>query len=286
MCMVSVVIPYYNRKKTLPRALDSVCNQSCQDFEIILVNDGSTDNSELIVEEYIKQHPEVRFKHIYQVNMGPSGARNTGVQNAKGRYIAFLDSDDAWEPSKLEIQVEYMEKHPDVAITGTNYFIVKGRKWLRYSLKPEITEAYFYRMLFKIVFATPTVLIRSEVFWHDNIWFRAGKNQGEDILLFLQIIRKHRGVRLSKPLASIFKLDYGEEGCLTSDISKLLECERDNLRILYRDNGKSNKKINLFLFYAVYFFYYLKQVKRVVRYRWHKIKCFKSERIKNIDSKA
>lgn len=270
--MVSVIIPYYNRSNTLPRALNSVCNQTYQDLEIILVNDGSTDRSELVVEEYTKQHSEVRFKHILQANTGPSGARNNGIRNASGKYIAFLDSDDSWEPLKLEIQVGYMEINQNVAITGTNYYIVKDRKWNRYPLEPSIIEANFYRMLFKIVFSTPTVLIRREVFFHDNIWFREGKNQGEDILLFLQILRKHRGVRFSKPLASIYKLDYGEEDCLTSDLSKLLKCEKENLKILYSENSYSNNKINLPLYLLLNACYCLKQAKRLVINRWHKLK--------------
>ncbi len=273
MCMVSVIIPYYNRSNILPRALNSVCNQTYQDLEIILVNDGSTDQSELVVEEYIKQNSKVRFKHIFLAkNSGPSAARNNGVKNANGKYIAFLDSDDSWEPLKLEIQVDYMERNQDVAIVGTNYYIIKGCKWNRYPLEPDIIEANFYRMLFKIFFSTPTVLIRREVFFYDNIWFRAGKNQGEDILLFLQILRKHRGVRFSKPLASVYKLDYGEEGCLTSDLSKLLKCEKENLKILYSENSDSNNKISLTLYLLIDAFYYFKQAKRLVINRWHKLK--------------
>lgn len=272
MCLVSVVIPYYNRGKTLPRALDSVCTQTYKDFEIILVNDGSTDQSELVVEEFIKQHPEFHYKHIFQTNTGPSGARNNGVRNASGKYIAFLDSDDSWESSKLEIQIEYMERNPDVAITGTNYSIItKDRKYSRYSLEPVTVEANFYRMLFKIVFATPTVVIRREVFLRDNIWFRVGKNQAEDILLFLQIIRKHRGVRFSDPLANVFKFVYGEEGGLTSNLSKLLVNDLDNLKILYSENSHSKRKINFLLFVAVNVYTYLKHVKRLLLTGWHKV---------------
>lgn len=272
MCLVSVVIPYYNRGKTLPRALDSVCAQTYKDLEIILVNDGSTDLSELVVEEYIRQHPEFRFKHIFQTNTGPSGARNNGVKNASGKYIAFLDSDDSWEPSKLEIQIGYMERNPDVAITGTNYCIItKDHKCSRYPLEPAVIEADFYRMLFKIVFATPTVVIRREVFLSDNIWFRVGKNQAEDILIFLQILRKHRGVRFSEPLANVFKFVYGEEGGLTSDLSKLLVNDLDNLKILYSENSHSKRKISFALFIAVNAFTYLKHVKRLLLTGWHKV---------------
>lgn len=270
--MVSVVIPYYNRSETLPRALDSVYNQSYKDLEIILVNDGSTDESALVVEEYMQQHPELRLTHIFQENTGPSGARNNGIKIAKGKYIAFLDSDDSWEPSKLDVQIKYMESNPDIAITGTNYYmLIKNRKWNRYALKPDIIEANFYHMLFKVFFATSTVVIRREVFFSDNIWFKVGKNQGEDVLLFNQLLRKHRGVRISKPLMNFYKFHYGEEGGLTSDLSKLLESERDNLRILFSENKLSVKKINIFMFVFIEIWSYLKHTKRVILDRWHKL---------------
>ncbi len=269
MYLVSVIIPYYNRGETLPRALDSVLAQTLKDLEIILVNDGSTDQSEQVVEDYIRHHQNARFKHLTQVNLGPSVARNEGVRQAQSKYIAFLDSDDSWEPTKLEVQIDYMEKNPDIAITGTNYCIVKDHKWPRYPLKPEMLEANYYRMLFKIVFVATTVVIRSNVFLRENLWFRVGKEQGEDILLFLQILRRHRGVRFSTPLATIFKLDYGEKDCLTSDLSKLLECERENLRVLYSENGQSDKKISRLLFFVLHYFYFLKHVKRVLKNRWN-----------------
>jgi len=272
MCMVSVIIPYYNRAETLPRTLDSVRSQTFTDLEIILVNDGSTDQSEQVVEEYIRRYPDIRVKHISQLNTGPSGARNSGIRISDGKYLAFLDSDDAWEPNKLEIQVEYMEKYKDVAITGTNYYIVKQRKWHKFPLKPEIKHASFYRMLFKVVFLTSTVVIRREVFFIDNLWFKVGKNQAEDFLLFLQIVRRHRGVRFSTPLASFFKLEYGEEGGLTSDLSKLLSNELDVFKILYSENKNSKNKINAALYFLLTIHSFLKHIKRVLRSTWYKRK--------------
>lgn len=268
MCMVSIVIPYYNSSSTLVRALDSVCSQTYQDWEIILVNDGSTDNSEQIVNEYFVKSPDVRYKHLSQSNMGPSGARNTGIRNSQGQYIAFLDSDDAWEPQKLEIQIDFMEKHPDIAITGTNCYIVKDSKCAKYPLNPPIIEAQYYRMLFKVLFFVPTVVIRREVFFQDNIWFREGKNHAEDLLLYLQIIRQHRGVRLSTPLTSLFKREYGETG-LTADLSELLVNELDNLKILYAQNHLSDKnRISLGLYMMLVVYSYLKHIKRVLKVKF------------------
>ncbi|WP_368294254.1 glycosyltransferase family 2 protein [Dehalobacter sp. TBBPA1] len=277
MCMVSIVIPYYNRSTTLIRALESVRLQTYKNFELILVNDGSTDDSEQMAKKYLDHFPEISVQYISQENKGPSSARNNGVRHSKGRYIAFLDSDDAWDPCKLEIQVGFMEKNPDVMLSGTNYVTVTERKKNRYPLEPEYMEAGFYHMLFKIIFATPTVIIRKGIFRDDNFWFLEGKHQGEDNLLYFQVLRKYRGVRLSKPLASVFKMEYGIDG-LTANIKKIRENDLDNLNKLYKENSRSEKKIYLFLFCLLYIHYYLKHFKRIIRCRCRKV----AKLVKNI----
>ena len=106
--LISVVIPVYNVEKYLRRCLDSVLNQTYQDWEAICVNDGSLDNSEKILSEYAKL--DSRFKIINKQNGGLSDARNTGLKNAKGKYVIFLDSDDFIHPQTLEITYELAEK--------------------------------------------------------------------------------------------------------------------------------------------------------------------------------
>jgi glycosyltransferase involved in cell wall biosynthesis len=104
---VTVIIPTYNRAHLIKRAIKSVLNQTFQDFEIIVVDDGSTDNTE----EVVKSFNDLRIKYIkHQKNLGASAARNTGIKNSKGEYIAFLDSDDEWLPEKLEKQMRYFKK--------------------------------------------------------------------------------------------------------------------------------------------------------------------------------
>lgn len=272
MCLVSVIIPYFNSERTLLRALDSVRNQTLKDFEIILINDGSIDTSENIVEDYSRKYNNFKLIHLRQSNFGPSEARNKGIRHSSGQYIAFLDSDDSWEPNKLEIQVTFMEKHPDVAISGTNCYIVAESKRIKFPLEPPLIEARFYRLLFKVLFLTPTVVIRREVFFQDGFWFNNGKKHAEDLLLFLQISRRYRGVRLSEPLASIYKLEYGESG-LTADLPKLLYNEIDNLRILRSENDKQQEnKIDLSLHFALIIYSYLKHCKRIISTRLYRIK--------------
>jgi glycosyltransferase involved in cell wall biosynthesis len=104
---VSVIIPAYNYARFLPRAIKSVITQTLRDFEVIVVDDGSTDDTAAVARGYLSD-PRVRY--IYQENRGLSAARNTGISLAKGKYIAFLDADDLWLPEKLEKQLRIFER--------------------------------------------------------------------------------------------------------------------------------------------------------------------------------
>ncbi len=115
MPKVSVIIPAHNAQRFIRETIQSVLGQTYQDFEIVIVNDGSTDGTEAIVEEFVKTRPE-RIKYIYQKNQGHAICRNTGLKNAQGQYIAFLDADDLWREDKLMRQVSFLDQHPEVGL--------------------------------------------------------------------------------------------------------------------------------------------------------------------------
>ncbi|MCX7592248.1 MAG: glycosyltransferase family 2 protein [Fischerella sp.] len=115
MPKVSVVIPAYNAMDFLPETLASVLQQTFTDFEVLIVNDGSSDN----IVEWVSGITDSRVKLISQANQRVSAARNTGITNAQGEYIAFLDADDLWEPTKLEKQVCCLDEKPEVGLVYT-----------------------------------------------------------------------------------------------------------------------------------------------------------------------
>lgn len=119
---VSVIIPTYNQDKYLCEAIDSMLGQTYKDFEIIVINDGSTDNTEKILGEY---GDKIKWKS--QKNKGSAVARNSGISMAKGEYITFLDSDDVAMPNRLELSVDYLDKHPAVGLVYTDYYQVNER---------------------------------------------------------------------------------------------------------------------------------------------------------------
>jgi glycosyltransferase involved in cell wall biosynthesis len=112
MPLVSVIIPAYNAMKYLPKALGTVLNQTFTDFEVLIINDGSSDN----IITWISSITDPRVRLINQPNKGVSEARNTGIVQAQGEYLAFLDADDMWRPTKLEKQVEYLNNYPSVGL--------------------------------------------------------------------------------------------------------------------------------------------------------------------------
>lgn len=116
MVKVSVVIPAYNSMEYLPQTLANILCQTLQDFEVIVVNDGSSDN---ITDWFSENIKDPRLKLISQPNQGPSIARNTGMSHAQGNYIAFMDADDLWEPTKLAKQVQVLDEDPKVGLVYT-----------------------------------------------------------------------------------------------------------------------------------------------------------------------
>ena len=120
---VSVIIPTYNRKEMVQEAVESVLSQTYQDFELIVVDDGSEDGTGEVLRERFGE----RIVYFYQKNQGVSGARNRGIGISRGKYIAFLDSDDLWLRKKLERQVQFMQQNPEAMICYTDeIWIRKG----------------------------------------------------------------------------------------------------------------------------------------------------------------
>jgi len=163
---VSVIIPTYNRAHLIGRAIQSVLNQTYQDFELIVVDDGSTDNTEDVIRQFQEKDKRIRYiKH--DKNKGGSAARNTGIKNSKGKYIAFQDSDDEWFPNKLEKQMKIFKKEsPNLGIVYTGFYRIKDSE-KKYIPSHEIVkkEGRIYEELLKGNFiTTQSILVRKECF--------------------------------------------------------------------------------------------------------------------------
>jgi len=147
----SVIIPTYNRAHFLDDTILSVLNQKFVDFELLIVDDGSTDNTQKVVERYIQQDDRVNY--IYQKNQERAVARNNGIQQAKGKYAVFLDSDDQFLPNHLEVLHHHISQNDTICFFATKYYIQNGdRTWYDPDLKSKKIALYDYKTFLKANF--------------------------------------------------------------------------------------------------------------------------------------
>ncbi|MDJ0508850.1 MAG: glycosyltransferase family A protein [Crocosphaera sp.] len=162
MVKVSIVIPAYNAMRYLPETLDNVLQQTYEAFEVIIINDGSTDN----IKEWFTSILDNRVRLISQQNKGLAGARNTGIENAKGDYIAFLDADDLWEPTKIEKQVKLLDNNPKVGLIYTGVAIIDSDGIRTGRIFQEDFEGYIWKELTQknFVGCGSVAMVRKECF--------------------------------------------------------------------------------------------------------------------------
>ena len=205
--MISVVIPAYNSVKSIRRAIDSVLAQTYHDYEIIVVDDGSTDGTGEVVKRYGQ-----RVNYMYQENSGVCVARNVGIEAAKGQWIAFMDHDDEWAPEKLERQMQIVSENHSLKWCSVNYFQNDGVRCTPVSNPETVTailsgsdyfESYFQAAGKKIIRIMPTtILIHTEVF--DKVGgFNAKLLRNEDTDLWCRIGLHYRQIGyIAQPLAT------------------------------------------------------------------------------------
>lgn len=184
--LISVITPVYNAEKYILQTMDSVMNQTVKNFEYLLVDDCSPDNSAEIVKEYQKRDSRIQYIKLEE-NSGAAVARNTGIENARGRYIAFIDSDDKWYPTKLEKQLKYMEEE-NKAFTYTKFELINDNGTLKKEAT-QIPEKFDYSGLLKnTAIACSTVMIDTNVIKDVKMPL---VRKGQDTATWLKILRNH-----------------------------------------------------------------------------------------------
>jgi len=184
--LVSIIIPVYNTEKYIKETILSVINQSYQDWELIIIDDGSTDGSA----EIIQAIDDKRVKYYYQQNASQAVARNRGIKLAKGEFIAFLDADDLWEPSKLERQLGLFD-NGKVGLTYTNCSTIDSSS----SIQEADCETNFYKgnvyetIISGNIVSNSSVIVRSEILSSNELWFRERRKGVEDWDLWIRIAK-------------------------------------------------------------------------------------------------
>ena len=192
---VSVVIPTYNRINLLERAVNSVIRQTKNAFEIIVVDDGSDDNSSEMVKQKFGSVILVR-----QENRGVSAARNKGIEISKGDWIALLDSDDEWKPNKLEKQINALNKDPDCFFSHTNETWIRNGVRINQGKRHKKYGGYIFDKCLDICRISPSsVLFKKSILEHVGL-FDDNLHVCEDYDLWLRITREHKILFIDEPL--------------------------------------------------------------------------------------
>lgn len=182
--LISIVMPAYNCEKIIAESIDSVIRQTYQNWELLVLDDGSKDNTLQIINEFAGK--DSRIKSLpNEVNKGVSATRNRGIELAKGSWIAFLDSDDIWEPSKLEKQIEIAgKKSADFLFTGASYINEDGEPYKGIFEVPE--EVTYKKLRNQNVISCSSVLIKKKYF--ENIKMEKDEMH-EDYAVWLRVLK-------------------------------------------------------------------------------------------------
>jgi len=196
---ISVIIPTYNRKHTLPRAVNSVLKQTYEPFEIFVIDDGSTDGTK---EWFPEEYPFV--KYFYQENLGVSSARNNAIQISKGNWIAFLDSDDEWFPKKLENQIKLINNSKGYKFCHTNEIWIRNGVRVNQMKKHQKYGGKIFKKCLDICRISPSSSLINRSIFNDIGLFDESLKVCEDYDLWLRITAKYPILFLDEPLIKKF----------------------------------------------------------------------------------
>jgi len=236
--LVSVIIPLYNSEKYVYETIKSVIEQTYKHIEIIVIDDGSSDGSAGTVKKIIKEYDEITIEYYYQTNSGVSVARNNGIMKAKGKYIAFLDSDDLWVKSKLERQIQALDKsNRKVCYSGYSKITEAGR--ILTKEKINFLEGNILLDILKDRTGgwTGTWVIDKKIILDNNIWFTKDCSWGEDTEFYIKICAITK-VCCVKDYLAFYRV---RENSLTSKNSQIKKVDEINIWITLEKWMEENK---------------------------------------------
>lgn len=253
---VSVIIPCFNCKNTIVRALKSVLDQTLIPQEILIIDDGSNDGTLEYLQLFIKKYEgsvSIKLKELKK-NSGASRARNIGWDLSSSTYVAFLDADDTWHPEKIEIQFNFMKKHFFVDVCG--HFSSTTEKNVSFqNNRRNYSLLFLHHFLIKNRFSTPSVMLRKDLPFRFNEQLR----YAEDYSLWIDVASSEHCIALIPAhLCFLHKARYGESG-LSSHLFKMWRGEAAAFFRLWRNNS-----LPLFLSSFFVVFSFCKYIKRVI----------------------
>ena len=274
----SVIMPLYNKAPYVERALKSVFAQSCTDWELIVVNDGSTDDSGVLADKFLQN--KSNSKLINQSNAGVSTARNNGVAQAQGTYLCFLDADDWWAPTYLEEMRDLIEQYPQAGIYASAYYIVKNKtqRLARIGVDAEFGAGiinYFkvYAKTLEMPVWTGATIIKKNIFIEQK-GFKPNLKLGEDFDLWVRIAIDYPVAFVNKALA-YYNQDVDVSNRAVN--SRLYQCHEhmlfalDYLEPIEKTNPNYKQLIDKLRVRGLLPYYLNKQYRKAAQRELHKV---------------
>jgi glycosyltransferase involved in cell wall biosynthesis len=192
--VVSVIIPTYNNAKYLPDAIDSLLNQSLNEIEILVINDGSTDETIPALQKYGSA-----IKLINQENQGQSAAINTGIKHCISDYVAFMDADDVSVPQRIELQSGFLDSHPEIGVVGSDlYYMDRNKRIIAYQRMPVLDVPIRWRGLTNV--PCYNFMIRKSILEKFNIRYPVGIPYAQDYSFLIDMLQHTRAYSIPKAL--------------------------------------------------------------------------------------
>ena len=247
--MISVIIPVYNAEKSIEESLNSIKNQTWKgEFEIIIVNDGSTDHSKNIIEKYIEENPHLNINLISQGNGGVSKARNTGLKISTGEFIALLDSDDEWLPEKTANQMKFLtDENQEIDFITSLWNDEKVSFPYRINSENNLVEISLKKLLLKVTGQTSTAIFKQKILENTG-YFDENQKYSEDANFWMRISENNKMYLLPEKLviAGKGKRSFGFSG-LSANLKEMEKGIQKNILEMHQ-TGRINFVEYLFYF--------------------------------------
>lgn len=229
--LVSVIIPAFNAAETITACVQSVLEQTYNNIEIIVIDDGSKDNTRQILEKHKIKFDIENLYILHQKNAGPSSARNLGIELARGVYIAFLDADDRWDMEKIDKQIHCLQRNK-AALIGCQCRIGNFKRNVFSSKKERVIT--FAKLLYHNYFNTPSIVVLSDVVRKNK--FNVNQRYSEDYRLWLEVARRYKCIYLDECLVQLYdKPIFGGSG-LSGNLWKMEKGELSNYKYFYSEH--------------------------------------------------
>lgn len=254
--MISVIIPCYNQGSYLAESLESVFNQTYEEWECLIINDGSLDSTEEIALRW--KAKDKRFRYFKKENGGLSASRNLGLRNAIGKYIQFLDADDVIDKNKLFVQVKRLERSSDSLLAYCDYFCATGdnlyKEFPRRYIQPEFkSENYIHELItnWQVSFSIPChcFLFRADLFRANNIFFNETLPNHEDWECWMNIFALNPGVIYVDEKLATYRIHNNamssERGQMKEGFLKAISLQKNKYKVDPELFSLLNTKFNL-----------------------------------------